>query len=66
MNELILTYACDSCDSEMKNVILCLDSEPGKVKYEISFLAQTQFTCPECGLVHIVGDIEIYNETDFG
>ena len=59
--EIIFTHDCDKCNTEMEHTILLVSDN----KFPINFLEQTTLTCPDCGLEHFIGDINILNENDF-
>lgn len=58
--EIIFTHDCHKCDTEMQSRVLVISGT-----YPITFLSQFEFTCPECGELHINGDIDIMTESDF-
>ena len=60
--DIIITHDCDECDAEMTYTILNLD---GEAKISLLSLSQIDFVCPECGLRHGTGDIEVLNENEW-
>ncbi len=62
MQEIILTHECDECDTEMRYRILNLTENDNTLS--LSSVEQIQFVCPECGLEHFTGELQVYNENE--
>ena len=60
--DIVITHECDDCGTEMEHTFHNLD---GENKLPICFLSQIDFQCPECGLRHGTGDIDVYNEREW-
>ena len=61
-NIIIITHECDECETEMEYRICDMT---GENKIALFSLSQINFKCPECGLIHGTGDIEVLNENEW-
>lgn len=60
MTEIIITLECRKCETVMKNRIFNLSDN----EFSLTSFGQSTFVCPQCGLEHYTGDIEVYTDND--
>lgn len=58
MTEIFLTLECHRCETVVKNRILNLSDN----EFSLTSFGQSTFVCPNCGLEHYIGDIEVYTD----
>lgn len=59
MTEIFITHECERCETVMKNRILNLSDN----EFSLSSFGQTEFICPNCGLHHYTGDIDVMTDS---
>jgi hypothetical protein len=62
---LKFTEDCHECEAEMALEIGLLDDITNNIiEFPINHLEQQEWECPNCGLKHYTGDIQILSEKD--
>ena len=61
MQKIVLTIDCPNCDTKIKNQILNLSDNN---EIDVFMFSQTEWECPNCEKLYVIGDIDIYDSDD--